>query len=49
MVFGRMTRPVTLALELDGTPLSAELQGFIGEMVALSGGKLNSVAVDAAG
>ena len=49
VVFGRMTRPVTLALELDGTPLSAELQGFIGEMVALSGGKLNSVAVDAAG
>ncbi|MBS5559937.1 MAG: thioredoxin family protein, partial [Bifidobacterium longum] len=49
VVFGRMTHPVTLALELDGTPLSAELQGFIGEMVALSGGKLNSVAVDAAG
>ena len=49
VVFGRMTRPVTLALELDDTPLSAELQGFIGEMVALSGGKLNSVAVDAAG
>ncbi|WP_338024629.1 FAD-dependent oxidoreductase [Bifidobacterium aerophilum] len=49
VVFGRMTRPVTLALELDDTPLSAELQGFIGEMVALSGGKLNSVAIDAAG
>ncbi|KAB7790156.1 FAD-dependent oxidoreductase [Bifidobacterium leontopitheci] len=49
VVFGRMTRPVTLALELDDTPLSAELQGFIGEMVALSGGKLNSVTVDAAG
>lgn len=49
VVFGRMTRPVTLALELDNTPLSAELQGFVGEMVALSGGKLNSVAVDAAG
>ncbi|TPF85914.1 thioredoxin reductase [Bifidobacterium sp. UTCIF-37] len=49
VVFGRMTRPVTLALELDDTPLSAELQGFVGEMVALSGGKLNSVAVDAAG
>ena len=28
VVFGRMTRPVTLALELDDTPLSAELQGF---------------------
>lgn len=49
VVFGRMTQPVTLALELDDTPLSAELQGFIGEMVALSNGKLNSVAVDAAG
>lgn len=49
VVFGRMTRPVTLALELDNTPLSAELQGFIGEMVALSSGKLNSVAVDTAG
>ena len=44
-----MTRPVTLVLELDGTPLSSELQGFVGEMVALSGDKLNSVAVDAAG
>ena len=44
-----MTRPVTLVLELDDTPLSTELQGFIGEMVALSNGKLNSVAVDAAG
>ena len=49
VVFGRMTRPVTLVLELDDTPLSTELQGFIGEMVALSNGKLNSVAVDAAG
>ena len=49
VVFGRMTRPITLALELDNTPLSAELQGFIGEMVALSAGKLNSVAIDAAG
>lgn len=49
VVFGRMTRPVTLVLELDGTPLSSELQGFVGEMVALSGDKLNSVAVDAQG
>ncbi|KAB5608532.1 FAD-dependent oxidoreductase [Bifidobacterium jacchi] len=49
VVFGRMTRPVTLALELDDTPLSAELQGFVGEMVALSAGKLNAVAIDAAG
>ncbi|KAB7788770.1 FAD-dependent oxidoreductase [Bifidobacterium cebidarum] len=49
VVFGRMARPVTLTLELDNTPLSTELQGFIGEMVALSGGKLNSVAVGADG
>lgn len=49
VVFGRMSRPATLVLELDNTPLSTELQGFVGEMVALSGGKLNSVAVDAAG
>ena len=45
----RLSRPVTLVLELDDTPLSTELQGFIGEMVALSNGKLKSVAVDAAG
>ena len=46
VVFGRMSRPVTLALELDDTPLSTELQGFIDAMVALSGGKLKSVVVD---
>ena len=46
MVFSRMFRPVTLALELDDTPLSTELQGFIDAMVALSGGKLKSVVVD---
>lgn len=46
VVFSRMFRPVTLALELDDTPLSTELQGFIDAMVALSGGKLKSVVVD---
>lgn len=46
VVFSCMFRPVTLALELDDTPLSTELQGFIDAMVALSGGKLKSVVVD---
>ena len=46
VVFSRMSRPVTLVLELDDTPLSTELQGFIDAMVALSGGKLKSVVVD---
>ena len=46
VVFGRMSRPVTLALELDDTPLSTELQGFIDALVALSGGKLKSTVVD---
>ena len=45
VVFNRMSRPVTLALELD-TPLSTELRGFIDAMVALSDGKLKSVVVD---
>ena len=40
VVFGRMTRPATLSLELDGTPLSTELQGFVGEIAKLSGGKV---------
>ncbi|NMM94757.1 FAD-dependent oxidoreductase [Bifidobacterium oedipodis] len=39
VVFGRMSRPVTLLLELDETPLSAELEGFVTEMTKLSGGK----------
>ena len=39
VVFGRMARPVTLLLELDDTPLSAELEGFVTEMAKLSGGK----------
>lgn len=46
VVFSRMSRPVTLALELDDTPLSTELRGFIDALVALSGGKLKSVVVD---
>ena len=46
VVFGRMSRPVTLALELDDTPLSAELRGFIDALVALSGGKLKSTVDD---
>ena len=46
VVFGRMSRPVTLALELDDTPPSTELRGFIDALVALSGGKLKSTVVD---
>ena len=46
VVFHRMSRPVTLALALDDTPLSTELRGFIDAMVALSDGKLKSVVVD---
>ena len=46
VVFGRMSRPVTVALELDDTPLSTELRGFIDALVALSGGKLKSTVVD---
>ncbi|MCB4886270.1 FAD-dependent oxidoreductase [Bifidobacterium pseudocatenulatum] len=46
VVFNRMSRPVTLALELDDTPLSTELRGFIDAMDALSGGKLKSTVDD---
>lgn len=46
VVFGCMSRPVTLALELDDTPLSTELRGFIDALVALSGGKLKSTVDD---
>lgn len=46
VVFGRMSRTVTLALELDDTPLSTELRGFIDALVALSGGKLKSTVDD---
>lgn len=48
VVFGRMTQPLALELELDETPLSKELEGFIGELVAISKGKLTSVAADRA-
>ena len=43
VVFGRMAKPVTLSLDVDGTPLSAELEGFVGEIAKLSGGKVNVV------
>ena len=46
VVFNHMSRPVTLALELDDTPLSTELRGFIDALVALSGGKLKSTVDD---
>ena len=46
VVFGRMTRPATLELELDDTPLSVELQGFVREMAALSDGKLDVAVAD---
>lgn len=49
MVFERMARPAILVLELDDTAASAELQGFITDMVKLSDGKLRSIAFDAAG
>ena len=52
VVFGRMARPVTLRLDLDGSPLSAQLDGFIGELAALSGGRIaverHTAAADAA-
>ncbi|SCC16595.1 thioredoxin reductase (NADPH) [Bifidobacterium bohemicum] len=48
-VFSRMARPVGLSLELDRTPLSAQLQGFIDELVALSDGKLTAVVADGEG
>lgn len=48
MVFGKMERSVTLRLELDDSPLSRELEGFIGEMVTLSNGKLVSEVATAA-
>ena len=43
VVFGRMAKPVTLSLDVDGTPLSAELEGFVGEIARLSGGKVKVV------
>lgn len=49
VVFSRMARPLVLRLALDGTPLSDELEGFIDELVALSGGKLGIAKADPAG
>ena len=43
VVFSRMARPLVLKLELDDSPLSKELQAFIGEMTSLSDGKLSTV------
>ena len=43
VVFGRMAKPVTLSLDVDETPLSAELEGFVGEIAKLSGGKVSVV------
>lgn len=43
VVFSRMARPLVLKLELDDSPLSKELQAFIGEMASLSDGKLSTV------
>jgi len=40
VVFGRMARTVTLRLDLDDSALSAQLDGFIGDLVLLSDGKL---------
>ena len=47
-----MARPVTLRLDLDGSPLSAQLEGFIGELASLGVGKIaverHTAASDAA-
>lgn len=40
VVFGRMARPLVLRVETDGSALSDQLEGFIGELCSLSGGKL---------
>lgn len=43
VVFSRMSRPVTLQLQLDGTSSSDQLKAFIGELVRLSDGRLDTV------
>ena len=43
VVFNKMQNPLVLQLELDNTPLSKELDGFITELVGLSNGKLAKV------
>ena len=40
MVFGKMTGKLELALDLDGSQVSKELEAFVGELVGLSDGKL---------
>lgn len=49
VVFGRMARPLVLRVETDDSALSGQLEGFIGELCALSGGRLTmqTVAGDA--
>ncbi|MBI0144623.1 FAD-dependent oxidoreductase [Bifidobacterium sp. W8116] len=42
MVFGKMTGKLELALDLDGSQVSKELEAFVGELVGLSDGKLTS-------
>ncbi|RBP99636.1 FAD-dependent oxidoreductase [Bifidobacterium xylocopae] len=46
VVFSKMAQPLTLELTLDSTKLSTELEGFVGELVSLSDGKLSSQVVD---
>ncbi|RSX52727.1 FAD-dependent oxidoreductase [Bifidobacterium samirii] len=46
VVFGRMAKPAAIALDLDDTPLSAELRGFVETMAALSDGKLTVTLAD---
>lgn len=45
MVFGKMTGKLELALDLDGSQVSKELEAFVDELVGLSDGKL-TVRVD---
>ena len=42
MVFGKMTGKLELALDLDGSQVSKELEAFVDELVGLSDGKLSS-------
>ncbi|PXY89352.1 FAD-dependent oxidoreductase [Bifidobacterium asteroides] len=42
MVFGKMTGKLELALDLDGSQVSKELEAFVDELVGLSDGKLTS-------
>lgn len=45
VVFGRMARPLALRVEADDSALSGQLEGFIGELCALSGGRLTMQTV----